>query len=175
VLREAGSASVPAKLSICPAGSSATVLYMTGLLSDGGIPAIVLRSSRSEPFERLPGSLGDSRNVIFIADALPEAPEEGADVEDLIDPKIYQRFVRTVHKSQLENRELQFDPRIARTIPRYRDAFGRAGLPFHRERVARAFMRMLLQSADSVLPPTSRAHFERLFGMIHDRFEALRD
>ncbi len=175
VLREAGSSALPAKLSICPAGSSSTVLYMTGLLSDGGVPAVVLRSTRSEAFERLPGSLGDAGNVIFVADALPDAREAGADVEDLIDPKVYEHFVRSVHKNQLQDHALQFDPRISRTVRRYRDAFGRAGLSFHRERVARAFMRMLLQNADSVLPPASRANFERLFGMIRDRFEALRD
>jgi DNA-binding IclR family transcriptional regulator len=148
---------------------------MTGLLSSGGIPAIVLQSRRSEVFEGLPGSHGDARNVIFIADALPEASEEGADVEDLLDPQIYDRFVRMVHKSRLKERQLELDSHIARIVPRYQDAFGRAGLSFNRERVARAFMRMLLQNTDSVLVPASRAHFERLFAMIRDRFEALRN
>jgi hypothetical protein len=175
VLREAGSEAVPARLAITPAGNSATVLYMTGLLSSGGIPAIVLQSSRSGVFEGLPGHPGDTQNVIFVADALPGAPEGGADVEDLLDPKIYDRFVRMVHKSKLKERELEFDSQITRIVQRYQDAFARAGLSFYRERVARAFMRMLLQSSDSALPPTSQAHFERLFALIRDRFEALRD
>jgi hypothetical protein len=145
------------------------------LLSSGGVPAIVLQSSRSEVFDGLPGNQGDARNVIFVADALPGAPEGGADVEDLLDPKIYDRFVRAVHKKKLEERELEFDSRITRIVPRYQDAFARAGISFYRERVARSFMRILLQSSESALPPTSQAHFERLFAMIRDRFEALRD
>jgi len=175
VLREAGSTALPSKLSITPAGNSATVLYMTGLLSSGGVPAIVLKSSRSKVFNSLPGNHGDAGNVIFVADALAGAPEEGADIEDLLDPKIYDRFVRIVHKSQLAEHELALGSHIKRIVPRYQDAFKRAGLSFYRERVARAFMRMLLQSTDSALPPTSRANFERLFEMIRDRFEALRD
>ncbi len=175
VLREAGSAALPPKLSITPAGNSATVVYMTGLLSSGGVPAIVLKSSRSRTSESPPGSHGDAGNVIFIADALPERSKDGADIEDLLDPKIYDRFVRLVHKSQLAGCELVLDSHITRIVPRYQDAFKRAGLSFYRERVARAFMRMLLQSTDSALPPTSRANFERLFAMIRDRFEALRD
>jgi hypothetical protein len=148
---------------------------MTGLLSSGGVPAVVLQSSRSAVFEGLSESLSDARNVVFVADALPEAPEGGADVEDLLDPQIYDRFVRIAHKNRLKDRELEFDTAITRLVPRYEDAFGRAGLSFYRERVARAFMRMLLQNTESALPPTSRAHFERLFAMIRDRFEALRD
>jgi len=175
VLREAGSPAVPRKLSITPAGNTATVLYMTDLLSSGGIPAVVLQSGRSQVFDGLPGDPSDTRNVIFVGDALPEAPAEGADIEDLLDPKIYDRFVRVAHKNRLKERELEFDPQITRTIPRYEDAFGRAGLSFSRERVARAFVRMLLQNPDSALPPTSRAHFERLFAMIRGRFEALLD
>jgi len=175
ILREAGSEAVPNKLSITPAGNSATVLYMTGLLSSGGIPAIVLQSTRSEVFKNAPEGTGDAGNVICIADALPSASAEGADVEDLLDAKIYDRFVRIVHKGKLKERELQLDSKIARIVPRYRDAFARAGIAFYRERVARAFMRMLLQSSESALPPTSRANFERLFAMVRDRFEALRD
>jgi hypothetical protein len=148
---------------------------MTGLLSSGGIPAVVLQSSRSAVFEGLSGNLGDARNVIFVADALPKAPEGGADVEDLLDPQIYDRFVRIAHKSRLKDRELEFDSQITRLVPRYEDAFGRAGLSFSRERVARAFVRMLLQNAEATFPPASRVHFERLFSMICDRFEALRD
>jgi len=175
ILREAGSDAVPSKLSITPAGNSATVLYMTGLLSSGGVPAIVLQSSPSQISARLPGGIGDASNVICIADALPGTPADGADVEDLLDPKIYDRFVRIVHKGKLKDRELRLDSKITRIVPRYRDAFAHAGVAFYRERVARAFMRMLLQSSESALPPTSRAHFERLFALVRDRFEALRN
>jgi energy-coupling factor transporter ATP-binding protein EcfA2 len=175
ILRDAGSDAVPSNLSISPAGNSASVLYMTGLLSSGGIPAIVLQSSRSKVFEGLPGNLGDAPNVVFIGDALTEAFEHGADVEDLLDAQIYDRFVRMVHKKGLEERKLEFDSDITRIVPRYQDAFARAGLSFNRERVARGFMRMLLQKTDSVLPPKSRANFERLFATIRDRFETLRD
>jgi hypothetical protein len=174
VLREAGSSAVPAKLSITPAGNTATVLYMTGLLSSGGVPAVVLQSSRDTVGERLSGNLDDTRNVIFIADALLEAPPGGADVEDLLDPQTYDRFVRVAHKNRLKERQLEFDNQITRLVPRYEDAFRRAGLTFSRERVARAFVRMLLQNPDTALPQTSRARFERLFAMISERFEDLR-
>jgi len=113
--------------------------------------------------------------VICIADALAEAPKGGADVEDLLDPKVYGQFVRIAHKNRLKERKLEFNAKITRVVPRYEDAFRRAGLSFSRERVARAFVRMLLQNADTALPQASRAHFERLFVIIRDRFEALRD
>jgi predicted ATPase len=175
VLREAGSSVVPSKLSITPAGNTATVLYMTGLLSSGGVPAVVLQSNRDTIGKALSGGSDENRNVIFIADALLEAPPGGADVEDLLDPQTYDRFVRIAHKNRLKERELEFDGKITRLVPRYEDAFRRAGLTFSRERVARAFVRMLLQNADSALPSSSRARFERLFAMISERFEALRD
>jgi hypothetical protein len=148
---------------------------MTGLLSSGGVPAVILQSSRDAVGAGLSGGLGETSNVIFVADALQDPPKAGADIEDLLDPQTYDRFVRIAHKARLKERELEFDSQIARIVPRYEDAFRRAGLTFSRERVARTFVRMLLQNSDSALPPTSRARFERLFTMISDRFEALRD
>jgi hypothetical protein len=134
-----------------------------------------LQSSPDTVGAGLSGNRDESSNVIFIANALLEAPEEGADVEDLLDPQTYDRFVRVAHKNRLKDRELELDNKIARVIPRYEDAFRRAGLKFSRERVARAFVRMLLQNPDTAMPQTSRARFERLFAMISERFEALQD
>ena len=52
----------------------------------------------------------------------------GLRVQDLLDPKIYDRFVRIAHKNRLKDRELEFDPAITRLVLRYEDAFeiGRA-------------------------------------------------
>ena len=171
VLRDAGKTPLPSQLSITPAGNSATVIRMTGLLSAGGIPAIVLETGARSA--EGPTDLASWDHVVSIADALGGGLP-GGDVEDLFDPDTYDRFVRLAHKSQLETQGYDLDASIPQAVARYEDAFARAGLEFSRSKVARVFVRAMLTNPDTALPAESRDRFERLFVLVQQRLQVLR-
>ncbi len=171
---------LPRDLHITPAGGCARLPYMVALLSGQAPRALVLltdepgvlrSSSASEVAKLLP-----ERNLVRVADALDEPLGEGAggaDVEDLIDPQLYDRFVRYCWRSELKERKLEPDASVPRVVERYARALAALDIEFNRARPARLFLRGMGKNPTSVLPKSTRERFERLFERIHERVREL--
>jgi hypothetical protein len=170
-LREAGATSLPPELTITPAGGAAGVVALTALLSSQGISSLVLRSGDPSGDPRVRAGLGESGGLVFVADALDRERSSGADVEDLLDEKIYDQFVRLAYKTVLENRPFEPDPAQPRLVRRYEKVFTALGVPFSRDRVARLLLRAIAQNPAAVFPPESRTRFERLFRAVRGRLD----
>ncbi len=177
-LAEQNARGLPKELEITPAGGAARIPYLVALLTDARSRTLVLLSEDhgvggahgGEVASRLVGH----ENLVFVSAAFAEAPAEGADVEDLLDAEMYDRFVRFSYRRELKDRTLEPDPSIGRAVKRYEQAFAGLGLEFSRVRPARLILRGAAQNPDPLLPDASRERFERLFGVIREKFDALK-
>ena len=166
---------LPRELHITPAGGSARLPYMVALLSGQEPQAVVLlgdkpgahRGSLSHEIARiLP-----ENNLVCVAEAIER--DGAADLEDLFDVELYDRFVRYCWRSELKERKLEPDESIPRVVERYQTALAAIGIEFDRSRPARLFLRGMGKNPTSVLPKATRARFERLFEIIQGRLQRL--
>ncbi|MCP4003464.1 MAG: ATP-binding protein [bacterium] len=176
LIRERGGTGLPSKLAIYPAGGTTEVLYMMALLSPKMGGALVLRSEHPCPdLLKDPTTAGliPDNNVIFIGDPGSNTPGFSAEVEDLLEPGIYDQLVRNAYKADLRGREMVIDDSEPYIVRRYQNALEEHGLEFSREKVARVFLRAMSQSPEAVVPEASRERFETLFRAIRSKYEAL--
>lgn len=188
-IRSRSGRGLPKDLHITPAGGCSRLPYLVALLSGERSSCLVLMNDdpaagRPEITESI-ARLLPQQNLIRVCEALDEASggEEGegapvargVDVEDLIDPQLYDRFVRYCWRNDLKDKKLQPDRCIPGVIERYTQALAAVGLEFNRVRPARLFLRGMGKNPTSVLPKTTRDRFERLFTAIHQRLDSFED
>ncbi len=168
---------LPHDLHITPAGGCAKLPYMVALLSGQRPSALVLMTDDAGAEA---GELGlevakllPRENLVHVAGALDPERAGGADLEDLIDPQLYDRFVRYCWRNELKDKTFELDPSIPRIVDRYTRALAGLGLEFSRVRPARLFLRGMGKNPTSVLPKTTRERFERLFVLIQERMQSL--
>ena len=173
-VRGRAGASLPKDLHVTPAGGCARLPYMVALLADEKPTALALLSetpgSGSEGNEV--ATLLPQAQIVTIAEDLER--DGAADVEDLFDPELYDRFVRYCWRSELKERKLEPDATIPRVVERYEKALAAVGLDFERARPARLFLRGMGKNPATVLPKATRERFERLFAGIRKKIEALK-
>ena len=97
-----------------------------------------------------------------MSEAFEAAPAE-ADIEDLLDPAIYENLVREAYAKELKGRKLELNARIPRIARRFEAIFDGLSIPFHKTRPTRLFLQKMATDPSSVLPADSEPRFERLF------------
>ena len=78
--------------------------------------------------------------MVFVSEGLA-APSGGeADVEDLLDPAVFEKLVADSYSKELAGKKLSPNAKISRIVKRYEDAFAAIGIEFHKTRPARLFL-----------------------------------
>ena len=91
-----------------------------------------------------------STNVLFMSDAFSN-PQAQADIEDLLDPAVFDALVAELYKTELQGKSLSLNANIPRIVKRYEDAFTALGLEFRKTRPARLFIEKMAHDPASVM------------------------
>lgn len=173
-----GTVALPDELTITPAGGAGKVTYMAALLASEELNVLILldddRAGREARNELVANKLVRDQAIIFVTEGFNPKPSE-ADIEDLIDPAVYDMLVADTYRTELKGKTLNLNSKILRIVKRYEDAFKAQGLEFHKTRPAREFMVRMGSNAASVLPVASAARFEAVFKAVDTRYQKLKD
>ncbi len=110
-------------------------------------------------------------SVIFTTELYSsDAPAE-ADIEDLLNPSVYEALVREAYKSELKGTTLALNSNIPRIVKRFETAFSTVGKEFNKTRAARLFLSKMAVDPEEVMPSESADRFQRLFELVAERFQ----
>lgn len=169
---EKGNVSLNPTLTMTPSGGAQKVSYMVALLTSESLNVLVLldteRDSRATKEELLKSKLIRDKNVVFVSEAFSSPPNE-ADIEDLLDPNVYEALVLESYSSELEGKKLSLNPKIPRIAKRIEAGLNELGIPFHKTRPTRLFLKKMSTEPDKVVPEQSLRQFELLFEVINTR------
>ncbi|CAN7454055.1 AAA family ATPase [Pararhizobium sp. LjRoot235] len=170
-LSNLGKPSLPREITITPAGGAQKVSYMVALLSSEKLRVVVLlddeKQSRATRDELVKARLIRDDAVLFASTAFPDtAPPSQSDIEDIIDPAVYEALIRESYSKELEGKKLALNTHMPRIVKRFEEAFAAVGLDFNKTRVARLFLMKMASEPASVLPQSSIDRFEKLFAAI---------
>jgi predicted ATP-dependent endonuclease of OLD family len=175
-LAETGGVALPPAVVITPAGGAKKVPYMVALLTSQRLRVLVLLdhepTGREAATELRNTGLARPDAVLHVGEVFLAPQPSEADIEDLLDPAVYDQLVVETYATELQGNTLTLNPRIPRIVKRYEDAFRAFGHEFHKTRPARLFLRRIAEDPNKALTTASRERFERLFGLIDQRFSA---
>jgi hypothetical protein len=173
-LNEQGKVGLDARLTVTPAGGAQKVHYMVALLTSEQLKVLVLfddeKDAKATRDDLVKGKLIRSDNVVFVSEAFATAPAE-ADIEDILDPKIYESLVREAYAKELKGKKLELNTHVPRIARRFEAAFDALSIGFHKTRPARLFLQKIANDPSSVLPAESADQFERLCNAINAALE----
>jgi hypothetical protein len=173
-LHGAGKTGLPPDLTLTPAGGAQKVTYMVALLTSERLRVMVLlddeRQARTTKEELVKQKLIRDDNVVFVTDGFDHGKPGEADIEDLLDPLVYDALVLEAYKVELSGTSLSLNTSIPRIAKRYEEAFKAAGLEFYKTRPARLFLNKMAADAASIMTTPSIERFQRLFRKIAAQF-----
>lgn len=169
-----GRAALSKALTLTPAGGAQKVSYMVALLTSESLNVLVLldteRDSKATKDELLRAKLIRDQNVVFVSEAF-STPRNEADIEDLLEPTVYEDLVRESYASELNGKKLTLNANIPRVAKRIEAGLADLGLPFHKTRPTRLFLKKMASEPEKVLPDQSLDRFDALFTLINGRLE----
>jgi len=160
-----------AGLTITPAGGAPKVAYMVALLASERLGVVVLLDDepqgRAARDELVKNKLIRDDTVLFVSAsyATGQQPKE-ADIEDVLDPAVYNRLVQETYTQELQGKALNLNANIPRIVKRYEKAFEDIGLEFIKTRPARRLLSVMAQKPEDIMTADTTARFERLFEAI---------
>jgi hypothetical protein len=143
---------------------TAQKLIVMALLDDEG-------QGRAVRDEMLKARLLRDEQVILVSEAFGSAKPSEADIEDLLDPTVFEDLARDAYSKELQGKTLVLNDNIPRIVKRFEDAFQQAGLTFHKTRTAGLFFRRMTVNPNSLMIGDSVKRFELLFATIKARLE----
>lgn len=171
-MSEKGRTALSPELTMTPAGGAQKVSYMVALLTSESLNVLVLldteRDSKATKEELLKTKLIRDQNVVFVSEAFDSPPNE-ADIEDLLDPAIYEALVRESYSTELMGKTLKPNENIPRVAKRFELGLSELGIPFHKTRPTRLFLKKMASEPEKVLPSQSLDRFEALFTLVNKR------
>ncbi|MBR0792692.1 AAA family ATPase [Bradyrhizobium manausense] len=169
---------LPDELTITPAGGAGKVSYLAALLASEELNVLVLldddRAGRETQKDLVANKLLRNTAVLFVTDAFTPKPSE-ADIEDLIEPSVYEKLVKDTYKAELKGKTLALNSNIPRIVKRYEEAFVAAGLEFHKTRPAREFLARMGVDPNTVLSAASKGRFVAMFDAVRKRYDKIKD
>ncbi|WP_425324028.1 AAA family ATPase [Janthinobacterium aestuarii] len=161
-------------LTMTPAGGAQKVSYMVALLTSESLNVLVLldteRDSKATKAELLKSRLIREQNVVFVSEAFTPTPNE-ADIEDLLDPAIYESLVTESYSAELKGRTLSLNANIPRIARRIETGLSDLGIAFHKTRPTRLFLKKMASEPEKILSDQSLIQFETLFELINSRLD----
>ena len=173
-LLDNGRTALNPELTMTPAGGAQKVSYMVALLTSEALNVLVLldteKDSKATKDELLRAKLIRDQNVVFVSEAFVSPPVE-ADIEDLLDPTVYESLVRESYSTELKGKKLNLNTSIPRIAKRIELALSDLGIPFHKTRPTRLLLKKMATEPEKVLTTDSAERFESLFALINARLQ----
>jgi len=176
-LRELKKVALPYNSVVTPAGGAQKIAYMVALLTSQRLKVLVLldseKQSRISASDMIKSKLIKDEYVIFVDEAFNSQKPIECDIEDLLDPAIFEALVIECYKDELAGKSPTLNKNIPRIVKRFEDAFSNIGLEFHKTRPAKLFIQKMAKNPTAVLTTGSQEKFESLFAAIDKRIEKL--
>lgn len=173
---DSGKPSINPEITMTPAGGAQKVSYMVALLTSEELNVLVLldteKDAKVTKDELVKDKLIAEQNVLFVGEAFPVPPAE-ADIEDLLEPDVFVDLVKESYAQELKGKKLVLNANIPRVVKRVEAAFVDLGIPFHKTRPARLFLKKMAAEPDKVLTADSAARFAAVFKLANDRLAKL--
>ena len=142
-LADIGRVGLARNLTLTPAGGAQKVSYMVALLSSENLNVLVLldeeRDARSSSEEMIKAKLISDRNVVFVTEGFSAPAPKEADIEDLLDPSVYESLVRESYAKELSGMTLTLNSHIPRIAKRVESGLADLGIDFHKTRPRASF------------------------------------
>lgn len=175
-LSEIADAGLNSDLTVTPVGGAQKVSYMVALLTSEQLNVLVLfddeRIARTTKDELVKTRLIKERDIIFVSEAFGAGRPSEADVEDLLDPAVYESLVRESYKKELAGKTLNLNVEIPRIAKRFEAAFEELELKFVKTRPARLLLTKMGSTPELIVTADASQKFGQLFTSINQRFEA---
>lgn len=162
-------------LTVTPAGGAQKVSYMVALLSSEELNVLVLldqeKKTKGTKDDLVREKLIAEQNVVFVSEAFgTNAPKE-ADIEDLLEPSLYETLVREAYATELKGKKLTLNTNIPRIVKRVEQALETLEITFHKTRPTRLLLRKMGAEPASIVTDDTANRFEVLFKTINERFQ----
>jgi predicted ATPase len=171
----AGKRGLPPILALPPVDGAPKVPNMVSLLTAQKLVVLALLDdegqARSVREEMIKSRLLRDEQVILISEAFDSERPSEADIEDLLDPTVFEDLARDAYSKELQGRTLVLNRNIPRIVKRFEDAFVQVGLTFHKTRTAGLFYRRMAINPTSLMIGDSMKRFDHLFAIIGARLE----
>ncbi|WP_096703907.1 hypothetical protein [Magnetospirillum sp. 15-1] len=168
---------MPDVVTVTPAGGAQKVHYLVVLLASNQLKVVILlddeRASRQTAEDLVKQKLLADDHVVFASEGL--AAEAEADIEDLIDPAVYEALVLEAYAKDLKGKTLKLNDKFPRRVQRYEKAFKELGMEFNKTRPAKLLLRKAAEKPADVFTEASLQGFERLFARIKVLFKVIRE
>lgn len=172
-LNSNGGGGLRGDITITPAGGAQKIPYMVALLSSEQLNVLALldheKDAKTTRDELVKSKLISDKNVIFIADAFGSSPPKEADMEDLIDPKVYETLVHESYAKELKGVSLKVNDKIPRIAKRFEDAFKTAGLEFYKTRPMRLLLAKMGTDPKQIVTRDVADRFRTLCEIVNNR------
>jgi predicted ATPase len=172
-LAESGRTGLDPDLTVTPAGGAQRVPYMVALLSSEELHVLVLLDQEKESLgtrdDIIKSKLIAEQNVVFVTEGFTTAVPNEADIEDLLDPALYEALVRESYAKDLVGKNFAPNVSIPRIAKRMEIAIEQLGLKFNKTRPAKLFIDKMARDPSTVLSASAAERFERLFTVINKR------
>ena len=146
---------------------------MVALLTSQHLNVVVLLdsegASKKTQEELVKSRLIRDQNVVFVAEGFDSAVPHEADIEDLLDPAVYESLVRESYSKELAGKTLSLNPAIPRIAKRFEAAFRDLGIQFYKTRPARLLLTKMGSEPSTIMTGNASALFEKLFSVINER------
>ena len=172
-LTELGKTSINQELTITPVGGAQKVSYMVALLTSEEQNVLVLLDQEKEAEatkEHLVKSkLIAEQNVVFVSEAFADPAPSEADLEDLLDPAMYETLVRESYKTELTGKKLVLNANMPRIAKRVEAGMKALDIKFYKTRPASLLLKKMATEPATVVTEESANRFEALFKTINSR------
>ena len=168
-----GRQGLPEGIAPLPVSKSLYLTVVAAASRAAGNNAVVVLGTR--PWSAMETTFGDSAEAmkagyIYAGTAHEEDMPERCDIEDLVDSRVYERFVSVTYGKDLPDAEFVFDAEQRSMITRCEQALQPFDLTFIRTRPAKLVANGSERNVRAFLSGQTSTRFERLFEMIGERF-----
>lgn len=174
-LRDQGAVALSSDLTLTPAGGAQKVSYMVALLTSESLNVLVLldaeKDARNTKDELVRTKLIREENVVFVSEAFPVVGTTEADIEDLLDPTVYEALIRESYAKELQGKTLKPNLQIPRIAKRFEAALREVGVDFHKTRPTRLFLKKMADDPAAIVTQAAAQRFSTLFGVINERLK----
>ena len=172
-LAEQGKTSMNQELTITPVGGAQKVSYMVALLTSEEQNVLVLLDQEKEAQatkEHLVRSkLIAEQNVVFVSEAFADPTPSEADVEDMLDPAMYEALVRESYKTELTGKTLVLNANLPRIAKRVEAGLKALDIKFYKTRPASLLLKKMATEPATIVTDECAKRFEALFTTINAR------
>ena len=170
-LSRKGEVCLQPNITVTPVGGAQKIWSLAALLSSENINLVVLLDREAQASKTRNGliraRLIREKKIVFISEAVDESDSREADIEDLLDPAVYEKLVRKSYVGELKGKKLGKTNKSPRITVRFKEEFKKIGLEFNKSRPMHLLLDALREDPEHILTPEVKTRFIRLFNKIN--------